>query len=233
MIQIAEKPRATVNLRYSVRPQKRHGVPLLFRNKANRSQVMVKWVSSNTWNNEECATELRQKWLVHLTGILSREEQIYVSHIDKKNWRTLSKRVLRANGESAIIEQAGEYLVVFTNAPVGEPVSKAIALSMLERAIASAESPTKKRPVHTSRGWGLPKTSTPKTSQWERVSKLSVSVEEARKIVESVGLEPSSFFGDFASGFVLTLPTSDNSDKAFERMKELLTRGQPSAGEPR
>lgn len=229
MRQTIEKPRATVNLRDSVRPRKRCGVSLFFRHKVNRGTVMVKRVSCGSWYCEKCGSELRQKWLVHLTGILSQEEQIYISHIDKKKWRTLSKRILRAGGDSAIIEQVGEYLVVFTNAPVGEQVSMTIALSVLERAITNAESATGKRPIHTSRGWGLPKTEVPKTSQWEKVSKLPVSVEEARKIVEDSGLRPSSFFGDFAAGFVLTLPTSDNSDKEFEQLKELLVRGQPNA----
>ena len=211
----------------SLKPSESRGrcsVALLFRHKVNRGTVMVRRVSCGSWRCEKCGGELRQKWLEHLTGVLSRHERLYVSHIDKERWRTLSMRIRRAGGESAIIEQAGGYLVVFTTASVGEPVSKTIALSMLEKAVAGAESMTGKRPIHTSLGWLFPKTDAPLPSQWEKVSKLPVSVEEARKVVVGSGLHPSSFFGDFASGFVLTLPTSADSDNDFKQLLELLTR---------
>jgi len=188
--------------------------------------VMVRRVSCKSWRCEKCGSELRQKWLAHLTGVLSQAEQLYVSHVEKARWRTVAKRILRAGGESAIVEQAGGYLVVFTTAPVGGQVSKAIALSELEKAIAGAVSATGKRPIHTSRGWLFPKTDVPSPGQWEKVGKLPVSVEEARKVVTDSGMHPSSFFGDFASGFVLTLPTSENSDRDFEQLLELLAGEQ-------
>lgn len=203
----------------------RCGVTLLFRHKINRGTVMVKRASCGSWRCEKCGGELRQKWLEHLTGVLSRSEKLHVCHIERSRWRALSMRIRRAGGESAIIEQAGGYLVVFTTAPVGESVSKAVALSMLEKAIASAESATGKRPIHTSLGWLFPKTDVPPPSQWEKIDKLPVSVEEVRKLVVDAGMRPSSFFGDFGSGFVLTLPTSDDSDRDFEQLLALILDG--------
>jgi len=191
-----------VSLKELVKPQRRCGVAVLLRNKTNPSKYMAIGALCGSWKCPTCGPYLRRKWTEHLTSRLMASGVISVLVVpDKSRWDTISKRIQRAGGQYAIIEQANGTLVALTTASEGEVVSKAVALSRLEKAVQLASD---SRPVHTSRGWSLPK-SAPKLGAWERVSRLHISVDDAKRITEAVGIKAETFFADYRTGFIVDL----------------------------
>jgi len=164
---------------------------------------MVIGVLCGSWKCPTCGAYLRQKWTEHLSRKLSEFGDIYVSLVGKDRWNTVSQRILRAGGQFATIEQADGILYLFTTSLQGELVSHDVALELLGKAIQQATSD--KRPVHTSRGWGLSKTE-PKMSDWERVGQLPASVDDIAKVVESSGNIVHRFWDNLRMGFVVELP---------------------------
>jgi len=138
----------------------------------------------------------------HLTSRMMDSGIISVFVVPSKTkWDTISRRIQRASGQYAIIEQVDGTLVAFTDSSEGEAVSKVVALARLEKAIQSA---VNRHPVYTSRGWSLPKTE-PKLGAWERVSNLRVSVDDARRVTEAAGIRTETFFAGYRTGFVVDL----------------------------
>ena len=196
---------------------------VLLQNKTNHTKYMVLGVLCGSWSCSTCGPYLVRKWTEHLTDKIMSSAETYVSLVGKARWDTVSKRVQRAKGQYAIIEQRDGIIVAFTTVSVGgESVSKATALSRLDKAIKNAAS---RRPVHTSRGWSLPKTASG-ASEWERVRSLPVAVDEAERVIKAAGISTSAFFTPQQTGFVLTLPTSADSDNDFKQLLELLTKEQ-------
>lgn len=177
------------------------------RNKTDRSKHMVIGVLCGSWKCPACGSFLRQKWTEHLSRKLSEASKIYVLLVSKTRWDTISKRILRAGGQFVTIEQADGILYVFTTVPQGELILHDTALELLGKVLRQATSD--KRPVHTSRGWGLSKTE-PKMSDWERVGQLPASVDEIAKIVESAGNVVHRFWDNLRMGFVVELPEMTN-----------------------
>jgi hypothetical protein len=135
-----------------------------------------------------------------LTIKLSGVSAVYVSLVNKARWQSFATRIRRAGEQFATVEQDSGVLTVFTTLPVGEKVSHQTVVSMLEKAIWGVVA--EHRPVHTSRGWGLPKDA-PKMSDWERVEKLPITVDEAQKAVEDAGFQVSRFWSDLRTGFAV------------------------------
>ena len=179
------------------------GMAIHLRHKVNRRKHMVVGVLCQSWGCDTCRPYLQRKWTEHLTHLILSVPDVYLSLVPKNRWDTVSKRISRAGGEFATVEQAGEMLTVFTSVVMGERVSKATAITVLEQVIDNAI--TRHRPVHTSRGWGFTKDMT-KMSEWERVSKLSVTVDEAKRVADAFGLRVDRFWGEFKTGFVVELP---------------------------
>jgi hypothetical protein len=168
---------------------------------------MVIGVLCGSWKCPTCGAFLKQKWTEHLSRKFGDASAIYVSLVSKARWDTISKRILRAGGQFTTIEQADGILCVFASAPQGELVSLDVALELLTKAIQQAT--LDRRPVHTSRGWGLLKNG-PKMSEWERVGQLPASVDEIAKVVESAGNIVHRFWNNLRIGFVVELPDMVN-----------------------
>ncbi len=193
----------SVSLRELVKPiGKKCGMAIHLRNKVNRQKHMVIGALCGSWKCDTCGPYLRRKWVEHLSGKLSGANAVYVSLVSKVRWQSFATRIRRAGGQFATVEQDSGVLTVFTTLPVGEQVSQQTAISMLEKAIWG--SVAEHRPVHTSRGWGLPKDA-PKMSDWERVEKLPITVDEAQKAVEVAGFQVRRFWSDLRTGFVVEL----------------------------
>lgn len=211
----------TVNLRELVQPPKRRcGMAIHLRHKVQKNKHMVVGVMCKSWKCDTCRPHIQRKWFEHLSCMFQVSSSLYVSLISKSRWETVATRIRRANAQFASVEQIGEILMVFTNIPEGEQVSLEAALSMLDRAIKNAI--IDHRPVHTSRGWGFPKDTTPKVSEWERVKKLSITVDDAKEAVAGAGLSIKQFWCDTRYGFVVELP--DESDDLAVDLAGLLCR---------
>lgn len=194
------------NLTDLAKPRRKScGVALHLRNKANPFRHMVTGGLCGTWKCPTCGDYLRKKWVEHLTAKFQPLESVYISLVGKPRWQTVAKRILRASGDFATVEQSGDMLMVFTNVSMGEHISNNSILTLLTKTINNAETSSGHRPVHTSRGWALVKTP-PKMSEWERIDNLPITVDEAEKVVKTLGLIMYSFWDDQRRGFVVDLP---------------------------
>jgi len=188
-------------LRELVKPQRKCGMAIHLKHKSDKGKHMVIGALCGSWKCPVCGVHLRKKWVDHLTAMMDRAA-VYVSLVGKSHWGTVSKRIARADCQFATIEQVDGLLMVFTTCPLTERINPAILPELLTKAINGAI--TDRRPVHTSRNWGLPKTA-PKMSDWERVSKLPITVDEAVKSVEAAGLDVVIFWDNLRLGFVVEL----------------------------
>ena len=202
------------------------GMPVQLRHKVQRQKQMVIGVLCQTWGCQNCVPHLREKWKQHLSSKFMEADTLYVSQVPKLKWHSTYVRLQRQGADYAIIEQPDGNLTLFTPAQVGgEQQPKAIALTLMEDALDNAI--TDHRPVHTSRSWGLPKTpSTSKLSEWERVDRLPITVEEAERVVRAVGLQTEFIYYEQQVGFVFTVPESwldGGADSArYEQLSQAL-----------
>lgn len=178
------------------------GMSIHLRNKTDRNKHMVTSTLCGSWKCPTCGPFLKRKWIEHLSRKLTESSDIYVSLISTSKWDTVSMRILRAGGQSATVKQTSGLMLVFTDAPQGEKITLSEALILLDKAINQAI--TDKRPIHTSRGWGLPK-SKPKLSEWEKVEKLPVDVVEIANAVEQAGIKVTWFWTFQCASFVADL----------------------------
>lgn len=139
-----------------VSTRRKCGMAIHLRNKVSKNKHMVIGALCGSWKCPTCGAFLRQKWTAHLCNKLSSAGTVYVSIVGKSRWNTISKRIARAGGQFATVEQADGILMVFTTVAEGEMVSGDTMLDLLMKSI--KEAILEHRPVHTSRGWGLPKT---------------------------------------------------------------------------
>jgi len=142
--------------------------------------------------------------------------------VNKARWQSFATRIRRAGEQFATVEQDSGVLTVFTTLPAGEKVSQQTVISMLGKAIWGAVA--EHRPVHTSRGWGLPKDA-PKMSDWERVEKLPITVDEAQKAVEDAGFQVRRFWSDLRTGFVVDLEEELESSTVSNILMKVLSDG--------
>jgi len=215
----------SVSLRELVKPVGRKcGMAIHLRNRTIRSKHMVIGALCGSWKCDTCGPHLREKWTNHLSGRIQEAGTVFVSLVSKLRWQTLATRIRRAGKQFATVEQVDGILLVFTTFQVGEAVVAPVAITMLEKAIWGAVA--ERRPVHTSRGWGLPK-AVPKLSDWERVCKLSITVDEAESAVKAAGLTVLRFWDNLRMGFVVELPDEwEEDDTGFS---ELLIGGVSDA----
>jgi len=61
-------------------------------------------------------------------------------------------------------------------------------------------------------------------SEWERVDRLSVTVDEAKRVADAFGLIVNWFWGEFKAGFIVILPT-EWSDSRQEEFTSVLAGG--------
>lgn len=220
---------SAVSIRELVQPPKRRcGMAIHLRHKVDRNKHMVVGVLCKSWGCGTCRPHLQRKWIEHLHHMFQSSSEVFVSLVSKSRWRTVSTRIRRAGEQFATVEQANGLLTVFTTLlDEGERVSADTALVMLDKAIRNAI--TDHRPVHTSRGWGFPSDATPvKQSEWERVRKLTITVDEAEAVVVNMGLSVDLFWGEFRRGFIVDLP--DGLDLLFDGTQPLLASSYTPVG---
>jgi len=194
------------------------GVAILLQNKTNRSKYMTIGALCGSWRCPTCGIFLRRKWIEHLSGKLASLSQVFILVLpDTSRWDTFHMRFRRAGGSYAIVRQDTGELVVFSDIAVGgESIPLSSVLAKLDKAVQDAAD---RRPIHTSRNWSLPKV-VARLGSWERVSRLSVDIGSAERIVKASGLATSSFFTAYQVGFVVELPSSWEGGE--ERLLRLL-----------
>jgi len=173
--------------------RKRCGMAIHLKDKINKYHRSVIGVLCGRWSCGVCGPYLRTKWLNHLSVVFGELESVYISHIIKSQWGTVQKRITRAGGNYAHIELASGVLVVFTNMVEGSLIPDDAVVDLLHLAIDAATSAHKA--VATSRGWSLASTiERVDRTKWERVSRMSVSVDEVKMAVTKMGLKASTNF---------------------------------------
>lgn len=183
---------------------RRCGMAVMLRNKGNHRKYMTIGALCGTWSCPTCGAFLKRKWSEHISSKLATLSRVFILILSNdSHWDTIHMRIRRTKGSYIVIKQQDGKLVVVSDMVVGgESVSVAEALSRLAQAI---QNMTDRRPIHTSRSWALPKKN-PELGAWERVSKLSVNVDEVEKIAKASGITVNSFFANHQMGFILELP---------------------------
>lgn len=191
------------------------GMSIHLQNESRRHEQMIVGVLCGCWSCKVCGPYLQDKWLRHLSEKLDIEDTIYALQIPISRWETYRMRIVRAGGEYARIELESGVLVVFTNAPVGKPIEGDLS-AVLKLAISSVTFSHK--PISTSRGWKLSGDGRGSFTGrgWKRIGQLSATVEEAEKVVRSMGVSVHTFCHIGKYGFYIHLPYEWDDDKIRE-----------------
>ena len=168
-------------------PTKRCGMAIHLRHREERRRQRILGVLCGCWDCSVCGPYLKEKWRNHLHPLISDKASVQFSVISKQDWQRIYRRIRRAGGEFVKIELQDGYLVILTTADEGVPLPQSIRSGILNTVINAATFNHKS--ISTSRGWALPKDDE-HDKQWERVSALSISVDEAREVVRELGLKP-------------------------------------------
>jgi len=87
-----------------------------------------------------------------VSGRMTAPKPIYILSTNKRRWETIGKRVYRAGGEFATVEQPDSSLIIFTNVDVGGESVPSLSLGATLKAVIDSCA-TGRKPIRTSAGW--------------------------------------------------------------------------------
>jgi hypothetical protein len=211
-------------------PEKHCGLTVHLRHKHRRKLQRIIGALCGRCDCGTCGPYLKEKWKRHLTPHIIEEESVYLATVSKAQWATVYRRIRRADSEYAKIELNDGYLAVFTTASEGIRLPLSLRVGVLQAAIDAAT--FAHRAISTSRGWGLPKKQHG-DSEWELISTLPGTVDDAKEVVRQLGLEPRELSPEYAyktgviGGFDVELPDSwlEDDERGFKIFSEWLDYG--------
>ncbi len=217
-------------------PPTRHcGMPIHLRHRHHRQVQRIISVLCGRWDCAICGPYLKEKWRGHLTPAIMGGNWVYLSTLLRKEWPTVYRRIRRAGGEFAKIELADGSLAVLTTVKEGISLPLYLREEVLGWAIDGAT--FQHRAISTSRGWALPK-ETQKDSDWERVSLLPGTIDDAREVVRQLGLEPKELSTEqlilmegVRDGFDVKVPESwfEDNERGYQLFLQWLVHGPSRA----
>jgi hypothetical protein len=148
--------------------------------------------------------------------------------ITKPQWPTIYRRIRRASGDFAKIELEDRHLVIITTVEEGVELPASLRAGVLKAALDAAT--FSHRFVSTSRGWALPREE-PEDSEWERVSMVAGTLDEAKTVAKDLGLSVKEFgymgTKGLGRGFEVKIPASwlEDNELGFKRFCDWLAYG--------
>ena len=211
-------------------PKQRCGMPIHLRHRVQKNRQRIIGVLCGRWDCATCGPYLKETWLNHLTQLIMISDSVQLSIVSREDWPKVYRRINRAGGEFARIELHDGPFAVFTTVNEGIPLPRSLRSGILKTAIEAAT--FQHKAITTSRGWKLPEEEE-KESEWERVSGLPSTVDDAREVVKQLGLDtipirPTSAIQD---GFEVMLPESwlEDDERGFKAFAQWLVHGPVKA----
>jgi len=207
-------------------PKQRCGMPIHLRHRVQKNRQRIIGVLCGRWDCATCGPYLKETWLNHLTLHIMTSDSVQLSIVSREDWPKVYRRINRAGGEFARIELHDGPFAVFTTVNEGIPLPRSLRSGILKTAIEAAT--FQHKAITTSRGWKLPEEKET-DSEWERVSGLPSTVDDARQVVKQLGLDtipirPTSSIQD---GFEVMLPGSwlEDGERGFKAFAQWLAHG--------